>query len=122
MSERSTIMNDSAVLVAAIHDLGSAKAVARIARCSQPTAQRYRSGITMPDPIRLARLMAASRAVTDAMLAMAGLDDLALSLREAELDREIQALRDKRAARHGFATSETARHPRNRVDDDRSRR
>jgi len=122
MSGPPRIMSDTTALISAIYNIGPAKKVARIVGCSEPTAKRYRLGYTLPDPVRLARLMAASRAVTDAVLAMAGLDDLALSLREAELDREIQALRDKRAARHGFATSETAHPARHRVDDDRSYR
>jgi len=83
---------NSATLTAAIRDFGSAKEVARIVGCSEATAARYRRGQTMPDPVALARLMGRSRQIAQAMLRLAGLDDLSMDLEEAHLRRELRRL------------------------------
>ncbi len=85
-----------ATLTAAIRDYGTAKEVAQAAGCSEATAARYRRGETMPNPVILARLMGKSRAIANAMLRLAGLDDLSLDVEEARLWRELQRLRAKR--------------------------
>jgi transcriptional regulator with XRE-family HTH domain len=101
MSDASTpqkcAMTGAATLTDAIRDFGSAKQIARAAGCSEATAARYRRGETMPGPLGLARLMARSRPVAEAMLRLAGLDDLSLDLEEARLMRELVRLRAKRA-------------------------
>jgi transcriptional regulator with XRE-family HTH domain len=90
---------NSSLLTTAIHDFGTAKQVARVARCSEPTAARYRRGDTMPDPVRLARLMGASDAVATAILTMAGLGHVAVALREARLEAELDEIRARRGLR-----------------------
>jgi transcriptional regulator with XRE-family HTH domain len=87
---------NAATLTSAIRDSGSAKDVARAAGCSVATAARYRRGETLPDPLGLARLMGWSRGIANAMLRLAGLDDLSLDVEEARLWRELQRLRDRR--------------------------
>lgn len=94
-----------ATLISAIHDFGTAKEVALAAGCSEDTAARYRRGETMPNPIRLARLMGRSRSITNAMLRLAGLDDVSMDLEEARLTRELSELKAKRAGRLDADTS-----------------
>lgn len=114
---RKCAMN-SATLIAAIKDYGSAKEVAEAGGCSEATAARYRRGETMPNPMVLARLMGRSRAIATAMLRMAGLDDESMDLEEAWLKRELHLLRAKRAgpgdanaeAAHGAATRQVVAH------------
>lgn len=98
---------NSATLIAAIRDYGSAKDVAEAAGCSEATAARYRRGETMPNPVGLARLMNRSRAIAAAMLRMAGLDDESMDLEEAWLRRELHLLQAKRAG-PGDADTEAA--------------
>lgn len=88
---------NSAVLTGAIREFGTAKQIARAAGCAEATAARYARGDTMPDPIRLARLMGRSRDVASAMLSMAGLDEMSLDLEEARLTSELRRIRAKRA-------------------------
>lgn len=78
----------------------SAKEMAFAGGISLQTAIRYRRGETLPDVLTLARLMRASRAVADAMLKMAGLDDLSLDQEQARLVRELAEIEQKRAGRH----------------------
>jgi hypothetical protein len=92
---------NASFLTDAIRDFGSAKEVARAADCSEATAARYRRGETMPDALGLARLMARSRAIADAMLRLAGLDDLTMDLEEARLVRALCELRAMRERSHG---------------------
>jgi transcriptional regulator with XRE-family HTH domain len=99
----------SASLTAAIHAHGSAKEVARIVGCSEATAARYRRGETMPDVAGLARLMARSRSIADAMLRLAGLDDVSMDLEEARLTRELSELKAKRAGVLDAAVDAAAR-------------
>jgi transcriptional regulator with XRE-family HTH domain len=87
-------------LTEAIRDYGSAKELARIIGCSEATAARYRRGETMPDALGLARLMARSRSIANAMLRLAGLDDLTMDLEEARLVRELHALQARREVPH----------------------
>ena len=87
---------NSAALTSAIRQFGTAKEVAQAAGCSEATAARYRRGETMPDPISLARLMGRSREIAQAMLRLAGLDDLSMDLEEARLRRELHQLQAKR--------------------------
>lgn len=85
-----------AILTSAIRESGSAKEVARAAGCSVATAARYRRGETMPDPLGLARLMGWSRQIANAMLRLAGLDDLSMDLEEARLRQELRQLEARR--------------------------
>lgn len=114
----STVMNalstgqicavDSALLTEAIRDYGSAKEVARVVGCSEGTAARYRRGETMPDAVGLARLMRRSSRIAQAMLRLAGLDDLSMDLEEARLREELQRLQAKRAGFGDAGETETA--------------
>jgi transcriptional regulator with XRE-family HTH domain len=83
-------------LVAAFRSFGTAKELARAGGCSVPTAQRYRSGDTSPDVLTLTRLMASSRAIADAVLRLAGLDDVSLDIEQARLLRSLAELHEKR--------------------------
>jgi hypothetical protein len=78
----------------------SAKHLAIAGGISVNTAERYRRGETYPDVFTTARLMRHSRAVADAMLKMAGLDDLSLDQEQARLVRELAEIEQKRAGRH----------------------
>lgn len=51
----------------------------------------------MPNPVSLARLMGWSSNVANAMLRLAGLDDLSMDLEEARLKRRLAELRAQRA-------------------------
>jgi len=88
---------NSATLTTAIRDFGTAKEIARVVGCSEATAARYRRGETMPDPLGLARLMGRSRSIANAMLRLAGLDDLSMDLEEARLAHELRRLQAQRA-------------------------
>jgi transcriptional regulator with XRE-family HTH domain len=88
---------DSADLTAAIRDYGTSKEVARVVGCSEATAARYRRGETMPDAVGLARLMGRSHRIAQAMLRLAGLDDLSMELEEARLREELQRFQAQRA-------------------------
>lgn len=78
----------------------SAKHLAIAGGISVNTAERYRRGETYPDIFTVARLMRHSRVVRDAMLRMAGLDDLSLDQEQAQLVRDLTELQRKRMARH----------------------
>lgn len=98
----------ASTLTDAIRDYGTAKDVALAAGCSEATAARYRRGETMPNPIGLARLMNRSKAIADAMLRLAGLDDLSMDLEEARLKRALARLQAIRAeSKNGPAKRET---------------
>lgn len=90
------IMN-AATLTDAIRDFGTAKQIAQASGCSVATAARYRRGETMPNPMILARLMGRSRTIAQAMLQLAGLDDLSMDLEEARLRHELHRLQQQRA-------------------------
>jgi hypothetical protein len=93
---------DTQVLTDAIKDFGTAKEVARVIGCSERTAATYQNGKYLPKINGLARLMRHSRAIADAVLRMAGLDDISLDLEEARLIRELREFQAKRAEpRHG---------------------
>jgi hypothetical protein len=79
---------------------GSAKEMAAAGNISVHTATRYRRGETYPDVFTLARLMRHSRVVAEAMLRMAGLDDLSLDQEQARLVRSLAQLEARRATRH----------------------
>ena len=79
---------------------GSCKELAVAGGFSVKTATRYRTGETLPDVITLARLMGRSRVVAEAMLRMAGLDDLSLDQEQARLVRALSELEAKREARN----------------------
>lgn len=95
---------NAAILTDAIRDFGTAKEIARACDCSEATAARYKRGETMPDPIRLARLMAKSRDIANAMLRLAGLDDMSMDLEEARLTRELRKLQARRSGTQNVAT------------------
>jgi transcriptional regulator with XRE-family HTH domain len=99
---------NAATLTSAIRDSGSAKEVARAAGCSVATAARYRRGETLPDPVGLARLMGWSRGIANAMLRLAGLDDLSMDLEEARLRQELQRLQAKRGGSPDVETAHAA--------------
>jgi hypothetical protein len=86
-----------ATLTDAIRESGTAKEVAHVGRCSEATAARWRRGETMPNPVSLARLMGWSSNVANAMLRLAGLDDLSMDLEEARLKRRLAELQAQRA-------------------------
>ena len=86
-----------ATLTDAIRESGTAKEVAHVGRCSEATAARWRRGETMPNPVSLARLMGWSSKVANAMLRLAGLDDLSMDLEEARLKRRLAELQAQRA-------------------------
>lgn len=95
-----------AILTSAIRESGSAKEVARAAGCSVATAARYRRGETMPDPLGLAKLMGWSRQIANAMLRLAGLDDLSMDLEEARLRQELRRLEARRGGSLDVETTE----------------
>lgn len=98
----------AASLTSAIRDSGSAKEVARAAGCSVATAARYRRGETMPDPLGLARLMGWSRGIANAMLRLAGLDDLRMDLEVAQLRQELHRLEARRGGPPDVETAQAA--------------
>lgn len=118
--QRIAAAHDQAHLANAIRESGGDKVVAIAARVSVNTASRYRRGLTVPDGMRLMRLMRWSRRIAEAVLWLAGLDDAGLdakearaNVREATLTQELHAL----SARHGLVAplgeppdSETATH------------
>jgi len=79
---------------------GTAKELAYAGGFSVVTAERYRRGESVPDALTLTRLMAKSRVIADAVLRMAGLDDLSLDLEQARLVRSLAELEAKRAKRN----------------------
>jgi transcriptional regulator with XRE-family HTH domain len=87
-------------LVEAFRAFGSTKELARAGGVSMETANRYRTGRTVPDLLTLARLMRNSRAVADAVLRLAGLDELSLDLEQARLVRALADLEQRRIAAH----------------------
>jgi hypothetical protein len=97
---------NAATLTSAIRESGSAKEIARAAGCSVATAARYRRGETLPDPLGLARLMGWSRSIANAMLRLAGLDDLSMDLEEARLRQELQRLQAKRGGSPDVETTD----------------
>jgi hypothetical protein len=81
---------------ALLRGFGTAQALATAGGVSLDTAKRYRRGDTYPDALTVARLMRHSRLVVDAMLRMAGLDDLSLDQEQARLLRELLDLQQRR--------------------------
>ena len=75
---------------------GTAKELAHAGGVSLNTAERYRRGETYPDALTIARLMRHSRAVVDAMLRLAGLDDVWLEQEQARLLHELIDLQQRR--------------------------
>jgi transcriptional regulator with XRE-family HTH domain len=111
MGEQRSIRNEqvSDTLAQSIREFGSAKDVARAAGCSVATAGRYQRGETIPDAVAVARLMAASHRIVDAMLRMAGLDDVSLALQEQRLENDLAKLRDRRIAANATGVAEAGR-------------
>jgi hypothetical protein len=109
-------MSGLSTLTEAMRAFGSAKQLAIAAGCHINTAKNYQLGYTFPDIVGLTRLMARSRAVTDALLRMAGLDDLSLDLETARLTRLLAELHERRQELHAEdleeATSARGRRPR----------
>lgn len=93
-------MSGLSTLTEAMRAFGSAKQLAIAAGCHINTAKNYQLGYTFPDIVGLTRLMARSRAVTDAVLRMAGLDDLSLDLETARLTRLLAELHERRQEPH----------------------
>lgn len=91
-------MPSLALLTEALRAFGTAKVLARAASCHPKTAERWQRGDTQPDVLSLTKLMGKSRAIADAILKMAGLDDLSLAQEEARLVRELTELRNSRKA------------------------
>lgn len=89
-------MSDTAILTAALRDFGSAKELARAAGVHLATAHRYRAG-ALPDAVALTRLMAKSHRIAEAVLRMAGLDDVAIDLQTARLLRVLEQLQAQKA-------------------------
>ena len=90
-------MHRLAGLVAAMRAFGTAKELALAGGCHLDTAKRYRAGETLPDLPTAIRLMAASRAIRDAVLHAAGCDDVSLELETARLTRLLLELHERRA-------------------------
>jgi transcriptional regulator with XRE-family HTH domain len=88
-----------AVLTAAFRTF-SAKELARAGGISVETAKRYRTGLTTPDVLTLTRLMRQSRAIADAVLRLAGLDDLSLDIEQGRLVRALADIEQQRLAAH----------------------
>jgi hypothetical protein len=65
--------------------------------CSERTAETYQNGTYLPKIPGLVGLMRHSRDIVDAVLRMAGLDDISHDLEEARLIRELRELQAKRA-------------------------
>ena len=76
---------------------GTAKEMAAAGNISVQSAIRYRRGETCPDVFTVARLMRHSRLIVDAVLRMAGLDDVWLEQEQARLLHELIDLQQKRA-------------------------
>ena len=76
---------------------GTAKEMAAAGGISVQSAIRYRRGETYPDVFTIARLMRQSRVVAEAVLRMAGLDDVWLDQEQARLLRELIDLQQRRA-------------------------
>lgn len=82
---------------ALLRGFGTAQELATAGGVSLDTAKRYRRGETYPDVFTLARLMQHSRVITEAMLRLAGLDDVWLDQERERLLRELIDLQQKRA-------------------------
>ena len=82
---------------ALLRGFGTAQELASAGGVSLDTAKRYRRGETYPDVFTLARLMQHSRVITEAMLRLAGLDDVWLDQERERLLRELTDLQQKRA-------------------------
>jgi hypothetical protein len=76
---------------------GTAKELAHAGQFSVITAERYRRGEGFPDALTLTRLMGKSRLIAEAVLRMAGLDDVWLDQERERLLRELTDLQQKRA-------------------------
>lgn len=76
---------------------GTAKELAHAGQFSVVTAERYRRGESFPDALTLTRLMGKSRLIAEAVLRMAGLDDVWLDQERERLLRELTDLQRKRA-------------------------
>ena len=83
---------------AMLRAFGTAKELAVAGGVSLNTAERYRRGETYPDALTVARLMQHSRLVTEAMLRLAGLDDVWLDQERERLLRELTDLQQRRAS------------------------
>jgi hypothetical protein len=88
------------ILTEALRAYGTAKELALAGGFSVNTAERYRRGEGLPDVLALTRLMGKSRLIAEAVLRMAGLDDLSLDQEQARLVRSLAELEAKRARRH----------------------
>jgi len=78
----------------------TAKHLAAAGGVSVQTAERYRRGETSPDALTVAKLMRHSDVVVQAMLRLAGLDDLSLEQEQVRLVRALADIEQKRAARN----------------------
>jgi len=76
---------------------GTAKELAFAGGFSVVTAERYRRGEGFPDALTLTRLMGKSRLIAEAVLRMAGLDDVWLDQERERLLRELTDLQQRRA-------------------------
>jgi hypothetical protein len=79
---------------------GTAKELACAGGFSVITAERYRRGEGFPDGLTLTRFMGRSRVIAEAVMRMAGLDDLSLDQEQARLVRSLAELEAKRAKRN----------------------
>ena len=89
-------MQHRLLTAALLQGFSTAQELATAAGVSLDTARRYRRGHTYPDALTVARLMQHSRLVVDAMLRMAGLDDLSLDQEQTRLLRELLDLQQRR--------------------------
>jgi hypothetical protein len=83
---------DTAPLTAAIRDAGPDKVIARETDCTDRTVRRWKTGQSLPDPIRLIRLMRFSGSVRRAYGQVLGLYDTALDAWEAKLTQDYHRL------------------------------
>jgi hypothetical protein len=79
---------------------GTAKELAHAGGFSVYSAVRYQRGESFPNVLTLTRLMAASRAIAEAVLRAAGMDDLSMDIEQARLLRSLAELQAKRLALH----------------------
>ena len=92
-------MNQHKLLADALRTgFSTAKELAYAGGVGIETAKRYRRGETYPDALTVARLMKHSRLVTEAMLRLAGLDDVWLDQERERLLRELTDLQQRRAS------------------------
>jgi len=90
-------MKSMDVLTAAFRAFGTAKELANAGGISPITAYRYQNAMTTPDLRVVTRLMGKSREIRDAVLRMAGCDDVSLELETARLTKLLADLQERRA-------------------------